>query len=127
MHNKEDAIMFANRDRIRELRDQEQNSFISERPKTMELLKRAGASMPGGVLDSWMAYFYGHPPMYIAEAEGAYFSDIDGYRYLYMNQADTSMSSGYGPEGVAKTVCDRFRKGESFYCLLKMLFRCPKK
>ena len=42
--------------------------------------------MPLGVPLSWMAWLFDHPPIYVESADGAWFTDVDGHRYLDMYQ-----------------------------------------
>lgn len=97
--------------RLSEITKRETARFHAERPKSMALLERARRSMPDGVPMAWMGYFYPAGPFVMAQAQGAYLTDIDGHRYLDMNLADTSMAGGYGLERVADVVDRQFRKG----------------
>ena len=100
--------------RIEELLARESERFVAERPRSRVLLDRARKSMPHGVPMSWMTSLYEHMPMFIMGGVGAYFTDVDGHRYLDMNQADLSMNCGYGPEPVVRAVADRIRRGSQF-------------
>ena len=106
--------MVIDRQRIRELRDREDARFIAERPRSRALIERARRSMPDGVPMAWMVSAYHHPPIFVAEAEGAYFTDVDGHRYLDMNLADTSMACGFAPRPVVEAVADQTRRGSQF-------------
>ena len=55
----------------------------------------------------WMTAIYQHAPMFVAEGDGAWFSDVDGHRYLDMNVADLSMNGGFGPPPVVGSVIER--------------------
>lgn len=70
--------------------------------------------MPGGVPMAWMTAMHGHPPIFAVEGDGAWFTDLDGHRYLDMNQADLSMSGGFGPPAVVAAVAERMRRGSQF-------------
>jgi glutamate-1-semialdehyde 2,1-aminomutase len=102
------------RGRIRELRAREDAQFIAKRPRSRALIERARHSMPDGVPMAWMVSAYHHPPMFVAEADGAYFTDVDGYRYLDMNLADTSMACGFAPQPVVEAVAAQMRRGSQF-------------
>ncbi|MFQ5984708.1 MAG: transaminase [Alphaproteobacteria bacterium] len=106
--------MTIDRDRIRELRAREDARLIAERPRSRALLERARRSMPDGVPMSWMVSAYHHAPMFVAEADGAYFTDVDGHRYLDMNLADTSMACGFTPQPVVEAVAAQMRRGSQF-------------
>lgn len=100
-----------NAERLGAITRREVARFRAERPKSMALLERARRTMPGGVPMAWMEYFYPAGPFVVAQAQGAYLTDIDGHRYLDMNLADTSMATGYGLQGVADAVDRQFRNG----------------
>ena len=69
--------------------------------------------MPSGVPMSWMAGLYDHPPIFVAAGEGATFSDVDGHRYLDMNQADLSTTCGFTPAPVIAAVTARMVRSSS--------------
>jgi glutamate-1-semialdehyde aminotransferase len=100
--------------RLAFLTAQEEQRFLADRPRSRALLERARAHMPGGVPMGWMTAMHGHAPIFAAEGDGAWFTDIDGHRYLDMNQADLSMNVGFGPPAVVAAVADRMRRGSQF-------------
>ncbi len=102
------------RRKIAELKQREDARFVEQRPRSMALLEKARSTMPGGVPMAWMVALYGHEPFFIAEAKGAYITDVDGHRYLDMNLADTSMACGYGLDVVADAIDAQFRRGSQF-------------
>jgi len=97
--------------RLIEITEREVARFRAERPRSIALLERGSRTMPGGVPMAWMRYFYPAGPFVVAQAQGAYLTDVDGHRYLDMNLADTSMATGYGVESVADAVDRQFRNG----------------
>src|SRR3954466_10857443 len=84
-------------DRRAEILERELARFSDTHRRSAELRVRARRSMPGGVPMSWMVQLHGHPPVYVDAGAGAYFTDVDGNRYLDTNIADTSMFGGAGP------------------------------
>jgi glutamate-1-semialdehyde 2,1-aminomutase len=102
------------RGRIRDLRAREDARFLAERPRSAALHRAARATMPAGVPMNWMVSLFDHPPVFVAEGRGAYFTDVDGHRYLDMNLADTSMPLGYGLECIAEAVAAQTRRGSQF-------------
>ncbi len=100
--------------RIARLRAREGARFEEARPRSRALLERARASLPGGVPMSWMNMLYEHPPIFIERGEGAYFTDVDGHRYLDMNQVDLSMNCGYAPAPIVDAVTAQMAKGSNF-------------
>ncbi len=99
---------------IARLSEREAARFAALRPRSAELLARARRSMARGVPMGWMTAIYQHPPMFVAEGAGAWFSDVDGHRYLDMNVADLSMNGGFGPPAVVAAVAERMRRGSQF-------------
>jgi glutamate-1-semialdehyde aminotransferase len=96
------------------LSEREAVRFARARPRSAELLARAKRSMARGVPMGWMTAIYQHAPMFVAEGDGAWFSDVDGHRYLDMNVADLSMNGGFGPPAVVAAVTERMRRGSQF-------------
>ena len=84
-------------ERASALAKEENARFVAERPRGMVLLERARGSMPRGVPMAWMDDLYDHPPVWVAEGDGAYFTDVDGHRYLDMYVADMSGFCGHAP------------------------------
>ena len=106
--------MQIDREKVNEMAARENRRFIEERPRSMALLRKAKAHMPGGVPMAWMVSLYAHAPFFVDSAQGAYITDIDGHRYLDMNLADTSMGCGYAPPAVAEAVTLQFNRGSQF-------------
>jgi glutamate-1-semialdehyde 2,1-aminomutase len=61
-----------------------------------------------------MALLYQHPPIFVSEGRGAWFTDVDGHRYLDMNQADMSANSGYAPPAVVAAATRQLGNGTQF-------------
>jgi len=70
--------------------------------------------MPNGVPMSWHRGSYHHAPLWVAEGQGARFTDVDGFTYSDFNIADMSMFCGYAPEPVVRAVSDRMASGNQF-------------
>ncbi|MGF1611690.1 MAG: aminotransferase class III-fold pyridoxal phosphate-dependent enzyme [Kiloniellales bacterium] len=102
------------RARLAALRAREDAAFEARIPRSLALRAEGRAVMPNGVPMGWMAGLYRHPPLTVTKGEGAHFEDVDGNRYLDMNQADLSMNCGFGPPAVTAAVAARMRDGSSF-------------
>ena len=102
------------RERIRVMRDREDQRFAELRPRGAGLLERARASMPNGVPMSWMATMYDHPPIVVQRGKGGSFTDVDGNAYLDFNLADMSAFTGYGPDAIVRAVSERVEQGAQF-------------
>jgi glutamate-1-semialdehyde aminotransferase len=92
----------------------ELTAFKQTHPRSAELSRRAGRHLPAGVPMSWMANFYEHPTIYVQSGAGAWFTDIDGNRYLDMNLADSSSFCGFAPAPVVEAVTRRLAAGTQF-------------
>ncbi|MFT4040818.1 MAG: aminotransferase class III-fold pyridoxal phosphate-dependent enzyme, partial [Thermomicrobiales bacterium] len=75
---------------------------------------RARKSMPNGFPMSWFKSLYDHGPLFVAEGAGAYFTDLDGHRYLDVNLADMSQFCGFAPPAVTAAVARRAAQGVQF-------------
>jgi glutamate-1-semialdehyde 2,1-aminomutase len=100
--------------RVAALRARERERFAKERPRTAALRRAALEVMPHGVPMSWLHDLNEGEPPFAARGEGAWFTDVDGHRYLDVNIADTSMFCGYGPPPVVRAVSEAVRTGTQF-------------
>ena len=101
-------------DALATLKRREDERFVDERPQSLALLERARRSMPLGVPLSWMAFLYDHPPPFVATAEGATFTDVDGHRYDDFSLGITVASAGHTPDRVIEAAEQRLRAGTQF-------------
>ena len=102
------------RRRIAALKDREDRAFVAARPIGAELWRRGSAVMPNGVPMSWMRTSYDHPPVFVTDAGGSRFRDVDGHEYADFNIADMSQFTGYGPPSVVAAVARRMAAGSQF-------------
>jgi glutamate-1-semialdehyde 2,1-aminomutase len=101
-------------DALRSIREHEDAELVRRCPRSQELLERGRASMPSGVPMAWMAGLYLHPPIFAVAGDGAYFEDVDGHRYLDMNQSDLATSLGFAPAPVVEALSARSARGSAF-------------
>ena len=100
--------------RVQELKEREDRAFVAARPRSQELWQQGHAVMPNGVPMSWLRTSYDHPPLFVDEASGSRFRDVDGHEYADFNIADMSMFTGYGPPPVVDAVSRRVATGAQF-------------
>jgi glutamate-1-semialdehyde aminotransferase len=100
--------------RVKAVFERELTRYGERTPKSQALLLDAKKVMPGGVPMAWMSGYYESPPMFIEKGDGAYFEDVDGNRYLDMNQADLAASCGFTPQAVIDAVQQQITRGSSF-------------
>ncbi len=93
------------------LRQREEARFVSERPKSRALFERAKKSLLSGVPMNWMMRWSGPFPVYVKEARGAHFTDVDGHRYVDFCLGDTGAMLGHSPQPMVEAVTAQVRRG----------------
>ncbi len=99
------------RTRLASLMQREQKRFGDERPKSKALFERAGKSLLAGVPMNWMMKWAGAFPPFVREAQGAYFYDVDGHRYVDFCLGDTGAMTGHSPFVLMKAVEEQMKRG----------------
>ncbi len=99
------------RTRLARLQAREEERFCELHPRSKALHDRAGRSLLAGVPMHWMVEWAGAFPVFVAEATGARFSDVDGNEYVDLCLGDTGAMTGHAPEATAAAVTDQIRKG----------------
>jgi glutamate-1-semialdehyde 2,1-aminomutase len=92
------------RDRLSKLMVAEQDYFVARHPRSHELFERARGVLPGGVPMSWMVKWPGGFPVYVADASGAHFTDVDGIDYVDFCLGDTGAMTGHSPAPTVEEV-----------------------
>ena len=100
-----------NRDTLRRLTEIENARFLATHPKSGELFKKGQANMPGGVPMSWMAKWPGQYPIFIENAKGARFTDVDGNSYIDFCLGDTGSMTGHSPDATVAAIREQAGKG----------------
>ena len=106
--------MTIDRDRLKGLLAREQERFAAARPRSRELFERARKSLLGGVPMNWMVRWAGAFPIFVEDASGAHFTDVDGHRYLDFCLGDTGAMTGHAPAAAVESIADRARRGITF-------------
>lgn len=99
------------RGRLAELMRREVLRFAAERPKSKALFERAQISMLSGVPMHWMARWAGGFPIFVADASGAHFTDVDGHDYIDLCLGDTGAMTGHAPPAVVSAISKQARRG----------------
>jgi len=99
------------RARLAELMEREVSRFEIEHPRSRELFERGKANLLGGVPMPWMTEWAGPFPVFVAEAEGARFRDVDGREYVDLCLGDTGAMTGHSPKKVVQTIAEQVEKG----------------
>ena len=100
-----------NRTRLAELRKIEDVRFLALHPKSGELFEKGKANMPGGVPMSWMAKWPGAYPVFIENAKGARFTDVDGNTYIDFCLGDTGSMTGHSPDATVDAIREQVGRG----------------
>ena len=101
------------RDRLAKLRTIEDERFLKNHPKSGELFASAKKSMPNGVPMSWMSKWPGAYPIFVEEAKGASFVDVDGNTYIDLCLGDTGSMTGHSPDATVTAIREQVGKGLS--------------
>lgn len=100
-----------NRSRLAQLMDSERQRFRDQHPTSARLFEAGKRSMTGGVPMSWMSKWPGDFPLFVQEAKGARFSDVDGRSYVDLCLGDTGAMTGHSPEPTVRAVREQLAKG----------------
>jgi glutamate-1-semialdehyde 2,1-aminomutase len=99
------------RARLKSLMAREEKRFIDEHPKSGMLFDRARGSLPGGVPMNWMAKWAGAFPVFVATAQGAHLTDVDGNSYVDFCLGDTGAMTGHSPRAAVDAIEKQLRQG----------------
>src|SRR2546426_377840 len=99
------------RTKLRTLQKREESRFLTQHPKSAALYQRAQNSLLGGVPMNWMKKWAGAFPIFVAQAKGAHFTDVDGREYVDLCLGDTGAMTGHSPDVVADAIAKRVREG----------------
>ena len=102
------------RDRLAVLMGQELDRFALEHPRSLALYERARESLLSGVPMNWMTRWAGGFPVFVADAEGARFTDVDGHTYVDLCLGDTGAMTGHSPKASAEAIAEQAQRGITF-------------
>jgi glutamate-1-semialdehyde 2,1-aminomutase len=102
------------RSRLTTLYQAEQCRFEADHPKSKALFERARKSLLDGVPMNWMVKWAGGFPLFVAEGKGAWFTDVDGRRYLDLCLGDTGAMTGHAPDATVEAVKQQAERGFTF-------------
>jgi glutamate-1-semialdehyde 2,1-aminomutase len=106
--------MDINRQKLAERYRQEIEAFEKAHPKSAALYQRAEDSLLQGVPMNWMSKWAGSYPVFVAEAKGAHFTDVDGNVYLDLCLGDTGSMIGHAPEAAVAAITEYVKQGTTF-------------
>ena len=89
----------------------EERLFHETHPRSYELFQRARRSLHGGVPMLWMIRWAGSFPVFVREAKGAHFTDVDGHSYIDLCLGDTGAMTGHSPDATVHAIHEQIQKG----------------
>ena len=99
------------RSKLASLLKEEEQLFHKNHPKSYELYQRARKSLHGGVPMLWMIRWAGSFPVFVKEAKGAHFTDVDCNSYIDLCLGDTGAMTGHSPEATVHAITAQMQKG----------------
>ena len=99
------------RTRLRDLQAREEDRFVQDHPRSRELFERGKATLLAGVPMPWMSEWAGPFPVFVADAEGARFTDVDGRTYVDLCLGDTGAMTGHAPKEAVAAIAEQAAKG----------------
>jgi len=99
------------RPRLGELLRAEEERFVAQHPRSRELFEQGRQSLLAGVPMPWMTEWAGAFPVFVAEASGARFTDVDGHSYVDFCPGDTGAMTGHSPPATAEAIAEQARRG----------------
>ena len=98
-------------ERLPALMRREEERFARAHPRSRALAEQARAHLLAGVPMHWMAKWPGGFPLFVAEARGSRFTDVDGHEYVDFCLGDTGAMSGHAPEATLRAIAEQAAKG----------------
>jgi glutamate-1-semialdehyde aminotransferase len=98
-------------ERLAELHAAEEQRFAREHPRSLELARVGRRHLLAGVPMHWMAKWPGGFPLFVAEARGSRFTDVDGHEYVDFCLGDTGAMSGHAPAPTLRAIAEQSAQG----------------
>ncbi|HEY7345768.1 MAG TPA: aspartate aminotransferase family protein [Gaiella sp.] len=98
-------------ERLPALMRHEEERFAREHPRSRELAAEARRHLLAGVPMHWMAKWPGGFPVFVAEAHGSRFTDVDGHEYVDFCLGDTGAMSGHAPAPTLRAIAEQSARG----------------
>ena len=99
------------RARLADLMEAERALFRERHPGSRVLFEAGRDSMLWGVPMNWMVRWPGDHPVYVADAEGARFTDVDGNDFVDFCLGDTGGMAGHSPKAAVDAIARQAAHG----------------
>lgn len=97
--------------KLRAARSVEDQRFLRTHRRSSELFEQAQRSLLAGVPMPWMTRWPGAHPVFVSQASGARFTDVDGNEYVDFCLGDTGAMTGHALPAVADAICKQALQG----------------
>jgi glutamate-1-semialdehyde 2,1-aminomutase len=105
------ATRAIDRARLADLTRRELERFERDHPRSRELFESARDTLLAGVPMPWMSEWAGPYPVFVAEAQGARFTDVDGREYVDLCLGDTGAMTGHAPKEAVAAIAEQAANG----------------
>ncbi len=105
------TVPHIDRGRLADLFAVEERGFVDSHPRSAELAAEAHEHLLAGVPMPWMTRWPGAFPLFVAEANGARFTDVDGNEYVDFCLGDTGAMTGHALPQVADAIARQAERG----------------
>ena len=99
------------RSRLDDLLERELQRFERDHPRSRELFEGGRDTLLAGVPMPWMSEWAGPYPVFVAEAHGARFTDVDGREYVDLCLGDTGAMTGHAPKQAVAAIAEQAARG----------------
>ena len=96
---------------LKRLRAVEEQRFLDLHKRSADAFIDSKKVMHEGVPMSWMAKWPGAHPLFVKEAKGARFTDLDGNTYVDFCLGDTGSMTGHSPDATVAAIREQVGKG----------------
>ena len=94
--------------------ENERQRFVRTHGKSQELFESAKGNLLGGVPMNWMIRWAGPYPVFVKDAKGAHFTDVDGNEYIDFCLGDTGSMVGHAPEPAVRAISEAVKHGTTY-------------
>lgn len=102
---------YYNKTRLQSLIQRESDTFTQAHPHSQKLSEQAKNHLYNGVPMHWMSDWSTPYPLFVREAKGAEFWDVEGNRYADFCLGDTGSMFGHSPEPIANVIAQYAHQG----------------
>ena len=92
------------RQQLATLHQAEEHRFVDRHPRSAVMAQEARSHLLGGVPMAWMTRWPGAFPLFVEQAQGASFSDVDGHEFVDFCLGDTGAMTGHALPEVAEAL-----------------------